>query len=148
MHLWWCLIYPWWFCNLQWLRPAGLYERCKLALELKRLKTPGLEHEVPIHPILEPRRSSWMWNVTNVKTILLKTRKPFSCRALSDGIVPIHGANVSGCLHCFRPSWTQRQEYVGNVPISPLGTPFSSVHDSTHYLHMTKLQYAISNTTI
>ena len=42
MSLWWCLIYPWWFCNLQWLRPAGLYERCKLALELKRLKTPVL----------------------------------------------------------------------------------------------------------
>ena len=40
----WCLIYPWWFCNLQWLRPAGLYERCKLTLELKRLKTPVLEH--------------------------------------------------------------------------------------------------------
>ena len=39
----WCLIYPWWFCNLQWLRPAGLYERCKLALELKRLKTSGLK---------------------------------------------------------------------------------------------------------
>ena len=43
MPLWWCLIYPWWFCNLQWLRPARLYERCKLALELKRLKTPALE---------------------------------------------------------------------------------------------------------
>ena len=42
--LWWCLIYPWWFCNLQWLRPAGWYERCKLALELKRLKTPGACH--------------------------------------------------------------------------------------------------------
>ena len=41
--LWWCLIYSWWFCNVQWLRPAGLYERCKLALELKRLKNPGLE---------------------------------------------------------------------------------------------------------
>ena len=23
MPLWWCLIYLWWFCNLQWLRPAG-----------------------------------------------------------------------------------------------------------------------------
>ena len=42
MPLWWCLIHPWWFCNLQWLRPAGLYERCKLALEFKRLKTPEL----------------------------------------------------------------------------------------------------------
>ena len=46
MPLWWCLIYPWWSCNPQWLRPAGLYERCKLALELKRLKTPDLEHGV------------------------------------------------------------------------------------------------------
>ena len=43
MPLWWCLLYPWWFCNLQWMRPAGLYERCKLALELKRLKTPGVD---------------------------------------------------------------------------------------------------------
>ena len=43
MPLWWCLLYPWWFCNLQWLRPARLYERCKLALELKRLKIPGLK---------------------------------------------------------------------------------------------------------
>ena len=32
---WWCLIYPWWFCILQWLRPAGLYERCKLASNSK-----------------------------------------------------------------------------------------------------------------
>ena len=40
---WWCLIYPWWFCNLQWLRPAGIYERCKLTLELKSLKTPSIE---------------------------------------------------------------------------------------------------------
>ena len=42
MPLWWYLIYPWWFCNLKCLRPAGLYERCKVTLELKRLKTPGL----------------------------------------------------------------------------------------------------------
>ena len=43
MPLWWCLIYPWWFCNLQWLRPARLYERCKLALAHKRLKTSGVD---------------------------------------------------------------------------------------------------------
>ena len=43
MPLWWCLIYPWWSCNLHWLWSAGLYERFKLALELKRLKTPALE---------------------------------------------------------------------------------------------------------
>ena len=44
--LWWCIIhvYPWWFCNLEWLRPAGLYERYKLVLELKRLKTSVLSH--------------------------------------------------------------------------------------------------------
>ena len=42
MSLWWCLTYPWWFCNLQWLRPA--YERCKLALELKMFKTPALSY--------------------------------------------------------------------------------------------------------
>ena len=43
MPPWWCLIYSWWFCSLQWLRPVRLYEKCKLALELKRLKTPGLK---------------------------------------------------------------------------------------------------------
>ena len=41
-----------------------------------------------------------------------------------------------------------REEYVGNVPISPLGTPFSSVHGSTHYLQMTELQYVNSSITI
>ena len=30
------------------------------------------------------------------------------------------------------------EEYVGNVPIFPLGTPFSSVRGSSHYLQMTK----------
>ena len=48
--LWWCLIYPWWFCNLQWLRPAGFYGRCKLALELKRLKTPDIEEAIKAFP--------------------------------------------------------------------------------------------------
>ena len=43
---------------------------------------------------------------------------------------------------------TQREEYVGNVFISSLGTPFSSVHGSTHFLQMTKLQYLNSSTTI
>ena len=53
---------------------------------------------------IEPRRSSWTWSLTNVKTILLKTRKPFSCHSISDGTVPIHGVNVCGRLRCFRPS--------------------------------------------
>ena len=37
-------------------------------------------------------------SVTNVKIMLLITRKPFSCRSLSDG------ENVSGPLRCFCPS--------------------------------------------
>ena len=39
MPLRWCLICSWWFCNLEWLRPAGLYKRYKFTLELKTLKT-------------------------------------------------------------------------------------------------------------
>ena len=40
----------------------------------------------------------------HAKTILLKTRKPFSCRDPSDDIVSVQGANVSDRLGCFRPS--------------------------------------------
>ena len=49
-----------------------------------------------------------------------------------------------------RKEWLSptREEYVENVPISPLGTLFSSIHSSTHYLQMTKLQYVNSSTTI
>ena len=43
---------------------------------------------------------------------------------------------------------TQREEYVGNVPISPLDTSFCSVTVSIHYLQMTKFQYVNSCTTI
>ena len=39
-------------------------------------------------------------------------------------------------------------KHVGNVPISPLGTPYSSVHGSTHYLQMTKLHDVNSSTII
>ena len=42
----------------------------------------------------------------------------------------------------------QRTEYVRNVPNSQLRTPFSSVHGSTHYFKMTKLQHVNSTTTI
>ena len=58
-------------------------------------------------------------------------------------------------LKCFWPPpllstlyWTKRKEYVGNFSIYPLGTPFSSIHGSTHYLQMTKLEYVNSSTTI
>ena len=37
--------------------------------------------------------------------------------------------------------------HIRNVPISPLVTPFSSGHGSTHYLQTTKLQYVNSSTT-
>ena len=39
-------------------------------------------------------------------------------------------------------------KYYENVPISPLGTPFSSAYGSIHYLQMTKLQYVNSSTRI
>ena len=48
-----------------------------------------------------------------------------------------------------RNGWARtREEYVGNVPISPFGTPYSSLHGSTHYFRMKKLQYVNSSTTI
>ena len=50
-----------------------------------------------------------------VKTILLKTRKPFSCHALSNSIVPIHGANVSGHLCCFCPSIELKKKNMSEV---------------------------------
>ena len=63
MPLWWCLIYPW-FCNLQRLRPVGLYERCKLALERKRLKTPALDSG--FHPTnLCYKCTVEVWSVTS-----------------------------------------------------------------------------------
>ena len=39
----------------------------------------------------------------------------------------------------FAPYWTQREEYVANVPIYPTDTIFSNVHGSTDYIQMTKL---------
>ena len=39
-------------------------------------------------------------------------------------------------------------EYLENVPISSLGTPFSNVHSSNLYLQMTKSQYVNLRTTI
>ena len=41
-----------------------------------------------------------------------------------------------------------RDEYVSNVPISSLVSPICSVHISTHYLQMTKLEYVNPSTTI
>ena len=79
----------------------------------------------------------------------LQMRKPFSCRALSSGIVPIHGTNVSGCLCCFHPSIELKEKNILEMfQFLHLALQFSSVHDSTHYLQTTKLQYVNSNTTI
>ena len=55
--------YPWWFCNLQWLWTAELYDRCKLALELKRLKTPTLEGMVNGKKVRGRRRYQVLDNV-------------------------------------------------------------------------------------
>ena len=66
-------------------------------------------------------------------------------RALSDGIFPYTAQMFLVTSTVFAP---QREEYVRNVPISPLVTPFCSDHGSTHYLQMTKLLYVNSSTTI
>ena len=42
-------------------------------------------------------------------------RKQFSRRALSEGIVPIHGENVSGRLHYFRPSIELKEKNVSEM---------------------------------
>ena len=83
-------------------------------------------------------RSSWTWSVTNVKTILLKTRKPFFLPCALQWHCPHTRRKCFWSLPLLSPLyWTRREEYVGNVLISPLAIPFSSVHGSTHYFQMT-----------
>ena len=60
---------------------------------------------------------------------LLQTRKPFSCHALPDGIVPVHGANVSGHLHCFHPSIELKEK---NMSVM-----FQFLHLALHFLAST-----------
>ena len=74
MLLWRCLIYPWWFSNLQWLRPAGLYERCKLALELKRLKTPDVKLEAWVQVPVQDRIYLFQFYIWPTDRLVLKTK--------------------------------------------------------------------------
>ena len=67
-----------------------------------------------------------MWSVTNIKTMLLKTRKPFSCRVLSDDIIPIPGANVSGRLRYSRPSIELKEKNMSKI--------FQFLHLALHFL--------------
>ena len=53
----------------------------------------------------------------------------FPCRALSDGIVPIHGANVSVRLRCFRPSFELKEKNMSEM--------FQFLHLSLHFLAST-----------
>ena len=64
-----------------------------------------------------------------VKTILPKTRKPFSCPALYDGIVPIHGAIVSGRLCCLNLSIELKEKNMSKM--------FQFIHLALHYLAST-----------
>ena len=92
-----------------------------------------------------PKGLPELGSVTNVEIILLKRENQFlavlSPKLLSPNTVQMFLA--ASALY-----WTQKEEYVRNVPISPLGTSFSNVHGSTHYLQMTKLLYVNSSTTI
>ena len=56
---------------------------------------------------------------------------PFSCRALSDGIAPIHGANVSGRLCCFRPSVEFKEKNMSEM--------FQILHLALHFIASTAL---------
>ena len=56
----------------------------------------------------------------------IKTRKPFLWRALSDGIFPIHGANVFGHLLCSRPS--------NELKVKNISEMFQFLHLTLHFL--------------
>ena len=95
MPLWWCLIYPWWLCNLQWLRPAGLYERCKLALELK------MECLIWDHARQNHRYHFFCWEDCHCKHVgYLDMLHLYSVPQLPDGTIyqevgaPPHFANI------------------------------------------------------
>ena len=71
-------------------------------------------------------RSCWTWSVTNVTTILLNTRIPFSCHALSNGIVHLHGTNVSCRPRCFCPSIELKEKNMLEM--------FQFLHLALHFL--------------
>ena len=95
-----------------------------------------------------PRRSSWTWSVTKSKRSSLKSENHFLAVFSPLPLSPYTAQMFLAASAAFIPLWTQRAECVRKVPISPLGTPFSSTHCSTHYLQMAKLQYVNSSTTI
>ena len=65
------------------------------------------------------------------KTILFEMRKIFSCCALSDGIIPIDGANVSDRLRCFHPSIELKENNMSEM--------FQFLHLALHFLVCTAL---------
>ena len=141
MHIW----PPADFCGfgLEHVVPIHLiFEPCPLSANVRwwwndysSLHLPVLDHTDVDHCGLclnylhQTRWFSWTWSATNVKTILPKTRKQFSCHALSDGIVPIHGAIVSGYLRCFRPSIDLEEKNMSEM--------FQFLHLALHFLAST-----------
>ena len=61
------------------------------------------------------------------KRFSLKRENHFFCRALSDGIVPIHSANVSGHHRCFHPS----------IELKEMSEMFQFLHLALHFLAST-----------
>ena len=59
-------------------------------------------------------------------------------------LVPIHGANVSGRLRCFRPYIELKEKNMSEI----FQFLHLSVHGFTHYIQLTKLRYVNSSTTI
>ena len=63
------------------------------------------------------------------KRSFLKGEKHFFCRAVSDGIAPIHSANISGRLRCFRPSIELKEKNMWKM--------FQILHLELHFLAST-----------
>ena len=81
----------------------------------------GLDHVVPIHPIFES---------CHLKANVAQWWNGHSSSHLP---VLIHSANVCGRLRCFCPSIELKEKNMSEMlQFSPLGTPFSKVHGSTH----------------
>ena len=126
MPLWWCLIYPWWFYNMQWLRRAGLYERCKLALELKRLKTPGLKRsrkEGFVQKNISTGRPQVENNTVRLFASLLDADRRWTTRELAAEVLSMSQNFVP---HSARHSGSPRVGYPMKFPRCNNGTAMQS----------------------
>ena len=118
---------------------------CDICIQWARLKKSGIWVPHALSQNQKNQQVAICVSLLACHLLTCKQHRPFlSCIVIGDKKWCLY-ANIKK----IRNGWARtREEYVGNVPISPLGTPFSSVHGSTIYLQMTKFQYVNSRTTI